>query len=79
MRVIGIDPGTAIVGYGIIDFKDNEIFITEPHQATPDQTNKYFMFALFWHRWASDRRCEAFVTTNRKDFSSTGSISRVEL
>lgn len=24
MRVIGIDPGTAIVGYGIIDFKNNK-------------------------------------------------------
>ncbi len=24
MRVIGIDPGTAIVGYGIVDFENNE-------------------------------------------------------
>ncbi|MGN0014129.1 MAG: crossover junction endodeoxyribonuclease RuvC [Candidatus Gastranaerophilaceae bacterium] len=24
MRIIGIDPGTAIVGYGIIDFEDGE-------------------------------------------------------
>lgn len=24
MRIIGIDPGTAIVGYGIVDYKDGE-------------------------------------------------------
>jgi len=24
MRVIGIDPGTAIVGYGIIDYNKNK-------------------------------------------------------
>lgn len=25
MRIIGIDPGTAIVGYGVVDYNDNEI------------------------------------------------------
>ncbi len=29
MRVIGIDPGTAIVGYGIIDFKDNRYEVVD--------------------------------------------------
>ena len=28
----------------------------EPDQVTPDP--KYVMFAVFWHEWASDRRCE---------------------
>ena len=27
MRVIGIDPGTAIVGYGIIDYNKNKYSI----------------------------------------------------
>ena len=27
MRVLGIDPGTAIVGYSIIDYKNNKIQI----------------------------------------------------
>jgi len=29
LRVIGIDPGTAIVGYGIIDFKDNKYEVVD--------------------------------------------------
>jgi len=29
LRVIGIDPGTAIVGYGIIDFKDNRYEVVD--------------------------------------------------
>ena len=29
MRVIGIDPGTAIVGYGIIDYNKNKYSIVD--------------------------------------------------
>jgi len=29
MRVIGIDPGTAIVGYGIIDYDKNKYSIVD--------------------------------------------------
>ena len=29
MRIIGIDPGIAIVGYGIIDLKGNSISMVE--------------------------------------------------
>ncbi|EGQ79682.1 crossover junction endodeoxyribonuclease RuvC [Fusobacterium animalis ATCC 51191] len=29
MRVIGIDPGTAIVGYGIIDYDKNKYSVVD--------------------------------------------------
>ena len=41
-----------------------------PGQAKPDP-QKYFMFDLFWHEWASDRRYEALDSTIMKDFSSS--------
>ena len=41
---------------------------TRPGQARPQ---KYFMFDLFWHEWASDRRYEALDSTIMKDFSSS--------
>ena len=30
MRIIGIDPGTAIVGYGIVDFENGEFSFSTP-------------------------------------------------
>ena len=41
----------------------------EPDKATPDP--KYCIFALFWHDWASDRRCEALDSSHMRDFSSS--------
>ena len=40
----------------------------KPGQARPQ---KYFMFSLFWHEWASDRRYEALDSSIMNDFSSS--------
>ena len=49
-----------------------------PDLAIPDQARpqKYFMLTLFWHEWASDRRCEALDSSNMKVFSSSIDLDR---
>ena len=42
-----------------------------PTQTRPRQTPKYYIFTLFWHEWASDRRCEALDSSHMRDFSSS--------
>ena len=42
-----------------------------PTQTRPRQTQKYYIFTLFWHEWASDRRCEALDSSHMRDFSSS--------
>ncbi|MDQ3158588.1 MAG: crossover junction endodeoxyribonuclease RuvC [bacterium] len=49
MRIIGIDPGTGILGFGVIDVFDNEIkcvdagvIKTPPHQADSDRLKTIF-------------------------------------
>ena len=42
-----------------------------PTQTRPRQTPKYCIFTLFWHEWASDRRCEALDSSHMRDFSSS--------
>ena len=50
------------------------------HGARPGQTQKYIVFSVFWHEWASYRRYEALDRCKMKDFSNaidlTGSQGR---
>lgn len=50
MRILGIDPGTATTGYGIIDIIDNEIIEVVNYgviHTTPDQTMTERLKAIF--------------------------------
>ena len=45
---------------------------TEPDQSqTRPRQPKYDIFLLFWHDWASDRRCEDLDSSIMNIFSST--------
>ena len=41
---------------------------TRPRQTRPDQTQKYIIFPLFWHEWASYRRYEGLDRCKMKYF-----------
>lgn len=49
MRIIGIDPGTGILGFGVIDMKkgkttlvDAGVIITPPHTSLPDRLEEIY-------------------------------------
>lgn len=42
MRILGIDPGYAIVGYGILDYKDNKFTVVEYGAVTTSANDNMF-------------------------------------
>jgi len=88
MRVLGIDPGMAVMGYGVVEAKDQELIpidygvVTTPASARPAQrlrTLYHSLLAIIESQQPSEVAVELFVARNLRTALVVGQARGVAL